>query len=48
MLPRDDLTFGTQKVIAGGFVAIGKFDEANLASNVTRNIATRLISETSF
>ncbi|HMJ55704.1 MAG TPA: hypothetical protein VK540_26695 [Polyangiaceae bacterium] len=36
------------KVIASGFVAKGKFDEANLASNATRAIATRVISETSF
>ncbi|HMI88212.1 MAG TPA: hypothetical protein VK550_29205 [Polyangiaceae bacterium] len=36
------------KVIARGFVAKGKFDEANLASDVTRAIATRVISETSF
>jgi hypothetical protein len=36
------------KVIARGFVAKGKFDETNLASNVARAIATRVISETSF
>jgi hypothetical protein len=32
----------------GGLIVKGKFDEANLASNVTRAIATRVISETSF
>jgi len=36
------------KAIARGFVAKGKFDEANLGSKATRAIATHVISETSF
>jgi len=36
------------KAIARGFVAKGKFDEANLGIKATRAIATHVISETSF